>query len=105
MGKYMINPVELLIVAVCGLVLIMTTLFNGQPSETIIGIFGGYLGATYKNAASNKNTETTTTTTKKDYFKEGYETGKIPNGLENQKTQPTYSETRTEKKSIYDGQE
>lgn len=57
----LINLVELLIVVFCGVVLIMTTI-NGQPSETIIGIFGGYLGVAYKNAQSKTSTTTTTST-------------------------------------------
>ena len=59
----LVNMVELLIVLFCGIVLIMTTM-NGQPSETIIGIFGGYLGVAYKNAQNKTTTTTTTTTTK-----------------------------------------
>lgn len=59
----LVNMVELLIVLFCGVVLIMTTI-NGQPSETIIGIFGGYLGVAYKNAQNKTTTTTTTTTTK-----------------------------------------
>lgn len=47
-----INVVELLIVLICGAVLIITTL-DGKPSETIIGIFGGYLGVAFKNSANN----------------------------------------------------
>ena len=47
-----INIAELLIILICGSVLIITTL-NGQPSETIIGIFGGYLGVAFKNANNN----------------------------------------------------
>ena len=58
----LINLVELLIVVFCGVVLIMTTI-NGQPSETIIGIFGGYLGVAYKNAQSKTSTTTTSTKT------------------------------------------
>lgn len=84
--------IELIIVAICGLVLILTTLFDGKPSETIIGIFGGYLGASYKRAMTDKNTETTTTTTtttQRDYFKENPENNRCS------------SET-TVKKSIYD---
>lgn len=84
--------IELIIVAICGLVLILTTLFDGKPSETIIGIFGGYLGASYKNSMANKNTETTTTTTtttQRDYFKDNPEDNK-------------FSSETTVKKSIYD---
>lgn len=76
----LVNMVELLIVLFCGIVLIMTTI-NGQPSETIIGIFGGYLGVAYKNAQNKTTTTTTTTTTKRDEGK-----------CNNNNTNPTESE-------------
>lgn len=34
----------------------MTTLIKGQPSETIIGILGGYLGSSAKTHLSKNNT-------------------------------------------------
>ena len=51
-----VNLIELLIVITCAIVLIMTTLIKGQPSETIIGILGGYLGSSAKSHLAKNNT-------------------------------------------------
>lgn len=54
-----VNLPEVLIIAICGIGLFWS-FYLGSPSETLIGIFGGYLGA--KGNGSSKTTTTTTTT-------------------------------------------
>ena len=59
---YPINIIDVIIVAVCGIVLIYTAM-NGNPSETIIGGFMGYLGANIKSGMGQNSKTTTTKTT------------------------------------------
>ena len=53
-----INIIDLIICATLGICLIYS-FYTGSGSETIIGIFGGYLGATAKNAKTINNNTTT----------------------------------------------
>jgi hypothetical protein len=57
-----VNLPEILIIAICGIGLFWS-FYLGSPSETLIGIFGGYLGARGNGSSSSKTTTTTTNTT------------------------------------------
>ena len=51
-----VSPIDLIIAIALSIVLIYTAI-EGQASETIIGIFGGYFGANMKNAITKSKTD------------------------------------------------